>query len=494
MSRDRRGRRTTVALAVLTVLAAGLAGCGSDPASPRSTQLPPNGPTAVPRRSGPQVGVWLTTPDARLRLAPRSPVQLAPADGDPPDLVVRDSEEHQQFFGVGASLTGSSARLLRGLPARKRDAVLHSLFDPRSGIGLSVLRQPMGGNDFSRGTFSYDDVPSGETDPDLTRFSLASDGRLVVPLLRRAARINPSLAVVLSPWSAPAWMKTSGSMVGGSLEPEWTDAYARYLARAVQAYDDAGVPVHGLTVQNEPFFSPPGYAGMTLDVDQQRAVIDRLAAALSAARLAPHVWALDDNYSHAADADSLLADPTTRGQVYGVAFHCYAGDVSALADLRAQHPDVPVAVSECSGGRWSPGYASDLRWETQQLVIRGIGAGASWLAKWNLALDPDGGPTNGGCGACTGLVTIDPATGHVSRSAAYDVWGHVGRFVVPGATVVGTRASGTVQGVAFRNPDGSHVLVALNPTLFTVALRVGWHHRVFERALPSGAVATFTWR
>ena len=193
------------------------------------------------------------------------------------------------------------------------------------------------------GSYSYDDVPTGQSDPNLSRFSLGADAGTVLPLVREAAAIAPSLAVVLSPWSAPAWMKSTGALVGGTLRPEDADAYARYLAKAVQAYAAAGAPVRGLTVQNEPSYSPPGYAGMTLDQGQQRSLlVDRLPAALRAAGVSPHVWALDDNFDRWPQADALLSDPAVRAAVTGVAFHCYSGDVSALRELR---PGTPASRS-----------------------------------------------------------------------------------------------------------------------------------------------------
>ncbi len=439
---------------------------------------------------------WVTTADGGSRLARQEPVPLTSGDSVQPDIVVDDSRPYQQFFGVGASITGSSAVLLDTVSPDSRSRVMRTMFGRSDGIGLSVLRQPLGANDFSAGDFSYDDVPSGQTDPGLDHFTLGPDESRVLPLLREAAAVNPSLAVVLSPWSAPAWMKTSGSLTGGSLRPEYEDAYARYLVASVKAYQDGGVPVHGLTVQNEPSYSPPGYAGMTLDVSQQRRIVDdHLAPALAQAGVSPHVWALDDNFERWQDADGLLSDPTTRSHVYGVAFHCYKGDVSALREIRRRHPGTPVAVSECSGGSWSPSFGADLRYEASTLLVGAIRNGASWLSKWNLVLDPNGGPQNGGCPNCRGLVTLDPSTGKVEQTAAYYAWGHVGRFVTPGARVVGAtpRPGSPVRSVAFRNPDGSHVLVAFNAGRSARRIDVAWGRRTFGYRVDPGALVTFTW-
>ncbi|MGZ4503099.1 MAG: glycoside hydrolase family 30 protein [Nocardioidaceae bacterium] len=494
----RRALVVGVALGVTAACGGSPAGAPHGPSTRPPTSASPlkDSPSPLPRTRPRHAEAWVTTADGRLRLSHRPALPFGSPASPGLDIHVHDGQRHQHFFGVGAALTGASASLLRALPAPARRRAMDDLFDRHSGIGLSVLRQPLGASDFSRGSYSYDDVPQGQSDPGLTRFSLGRDATEVAPLVRAAARTNPSLAVVLSSWSAPAWMKTSDSLVGGTLDSRDADAYARYLVRSVQAYDALGVPVHGLTIQNEPSFSPPGYAGMLLSVDPQRDLIDHhLAPALAAAGLAPHVWALDDNFDQWRQADALLSDPTTRSHVYGTAFHCYRGSVSALRRLRARHPGLPVAISECSGGAWSPGFGSDLRYEADTMLVHGIRDGAAWLAKWNAALDPSGGPTNGGCQNCRGLLTVDPRTHTVRRGAAYFALGHVGRFVTPGAQVVGSTTHGghSVESVAFRNPDGSHALVVFNGAQARRSFRVDWHGRAFRAGLPAGALATYTW-
>jgi glucosylceramidase len=481
-------RQMLVVLAVLCLLTS-VACTGGRPEPHRSRG--PSSTTAVRL-----VHTWLTTADGRTTLSRRPDVSFSTEPVHGPDVLIDDARRYQHFYGTGASITGASATLLDQLRGPGRKRVMSDLFSPQHGIGLSVLRQPLGANDFSRGSYSYDDTRSAKIDPGLAKFSLGSDAAHVLPLVREAISLNPSLAVVASPWTAPGWMKTSGSLVGGTLAPEHAEDYARYLVRTLQAYAAAGVPVHALTVQNEPSYSPPHYAGMTLDVEQQRDLIDNhLAPALAAAGLHTQVWALDDNFDRWQDADALLSSPTTRSHVYGVAFHCYRGAVSALDELRRRHQDVPVAISECSGGDWSTGFAQELRFDAQTLLVRGIRNGASWVVKWNVALDPAGGPTNGGCQNCNGLVTIDPRTGAVQRSPAFYAWGQVGRFVTPGAQVVGSTSHGrgSIETVAFVNPDGSHVVLAFNSGGAKRTFHVTTHGRSFGTSLPPGALATYTW-
>lgn len=487
----RDGRRRLLPAAVLVSLVViSLAACTGGGHAPET----PASPTATTPAN--RVHVWLTTADQRALLSSEPSVGPAGVQAGGLRVFVDESRHYQQLIGFGASVTGASARLLGSLSAPARDRLMTQLFGQATGIGLSVLRQPLGPNDFSADNRSYDDLPPGRIDPTLRGFSLGREASLVLPLLRQARSLNGSLYVVASPWSAPAWMKTGGAMGGGTLHRAAYGPYADYLVHALQEYAAAGVPVNGLTLQNEPSFAPGRYAGMTLDVRQQRALLDDyLTPALATAGLHPDVYALDDDFDRAADALALLADPRTRAHVAGVAFHCYRGDVSSLLTLRERFPDLRLAISECTGGQWDSDFARALRWDVHNLLIQGLRDGASWIVKWNLALDPSGGPRNGGCSNCRGMVTIDPSKGSIAYNEEYYAIGHVSRFVRPGATVVGSTTYGadSVETVAFLNPDGGHVLLAMNSSPDAKAIDVSGSGSGFGYQLPSGAVATFTW-
>ena len=441
--------------------------------------------------------MWVTTADGRSALTehPAAVMHSGSLPGADTVVSVKSRTRYQRFWGVGASMTEASATLVGALAPPARDRLMADLFGRAGGAGLSVLRQPLGANDFSPSNRSYDPASPARPDTGLRQFSLGADAGTVLPLVRQAQQLNRSLTVVVTPWSAPGWMKTSGKLVGGTLRPDMRGVYARYLVRALQAYRAAGVDVRALTLQNEPSFSPPGYPGMTLSVAGQRQLLDdHLAPALAAAGLRPAVWGLDDNYDRAGDAAALVADPVTRAHLAGVAFHCYRGDPASMRQFHDSHPDVPVAISECTSGHWENSFSTALAWDVRNLLITGIRDGASWVTKWNVALDPSGGPTNGGCGNCRGLVTVDPRTGTVTRHAGYWALGHLGRFVTPGADVISsTSRAGGIETVAFANPDGSHVLLATNAGSRPARFGVQADDRWFRSALPAGAVATFTW-
>ncbi len=440
------------------------------------------------------VQMWLTTPDQSELLSRQPDAELGDAAA-PLTVTVDDRLELQRMVGFGASFTESAAVVVHDrLHRPQRDGLMRRLFDPETGIGLSLLRQPMGATDFALDNYTYDDASYG--DPSLAAFSVARDDAAVVPLVRQARHLNPRLDVIATPWSPPAWMKSSRSLIGGTLEPAAYDAYARYFVRFVQEYAARGIPVSAVTVQNEPHFSPAGYPGMVLEPAQEAEFVGRhLGPALSAAGTGTRILAFDGNWDGAGRALAVLDDPVARRFVAGAAFHCYAGDPSQQEEVHERHPDKAIYLTECSGGGWSTDFAANLRWGVHTLVIEAIRHWASAVVMWNIALDQDAGPTNGGCQDCRGVVTVDTVTGEVGYNVEYYVLGHASKFVAPGAVRLPSTSfgAGSIETVAFRNPDGSHALIALNSSEEPRSFGVRCPDRSFRSHLPPGAVATFSW-
>lgn len=399
------------------------------------------------------------------------------------------------MVGIGASFTESAAVLVHDrLAVAERDELMRRLFDPDAGIGLSLLRQPMGASDFALDNYTYDDVPDG--DPTLTAFSVARDDAAVIPLLVQARRLNPRLGVMATPWSPPAWMKSSRSLIGGTLEPQAYAPYARYFVRFVEEYAARGIPVSAVTVQNEPHYSPANYPGMLLTPSQEAQFVGRhLGPALAAAGAGTRILAFDGNWAGAARALEVLADPVARPFLAGTAFHCYAGDPSRQDEVHDRHPDKAIYLTECSGGGWSPDFATNLRWGVHTLIIEAVRHWANAVVLWNIALDQHAGPTNGGCQDCRGVVTVDTATGGVRYNVEFYVLGHVSKFVAPGAVRVASTSDGNggIETVAFRNPDGAHALIVLNSPGKARTVGVRCSGRSFRFHLPAGAVATLRW-
>jgi glucosylceramidase len=466
--------------------------------------------TASPAAASHAPRAWMTTGDQTNLLTEQPRNAIAPPVAGAPTITVDPSHTFQRMEGFGASITDSSATLLAA--SSQRHAIMRDLFDPRRGIGLSYLRQPIGASDFVAGPhYTYDDLPAGETDYGMQRFSIAHDRAAILPLLREALDLNPRLKVMGTPWSPPAWMKTNGSLIGGRFlaDPRVYEAYARYFVRFVQEYARAGVPLDALTLQNEPQNrTPSGYPGMDFRDDEEARLVEAVGPALRRAGLRTKLLGYDHNWSlHPNDggppddpanpnyAESLLDSPAARW-LAGTAFHCYSGDPDSQSDLHDAHPDKDIYFTECSGIESSnpaTTFPDTLHWHTRFLTVGAVRNWAKTVITWNLALDPEGDPHNGGCDTCTGVVTIDPATGRATRTADYYVLGHVTRFVKPGAVRIGSTVADTIWDVAFRNPDGSLALLVVNDDWGTGSKRfnVRLGRRAFSYELPAGAVATF---
>ncbi len=429
----------------------------------------------------PGVNVWLTTPD-QTNLLTQQPEVAFGTSGSGAVITVNPDETYQSMVGFGASFTDASAYVVANSSARA--TVMNKLFDPNAGIGLDFLRQPLGASDFSRSFYTYDDG-SG--------FSIAKDQDYILPMLKQAKSLNPAVTFMGTPWSAPASMKTPAKLVGGTLTAGKVDDYADYLVKTVQAYQDAGIPLSYLSVQNEPEFQPPGYPGMKMSADLESKVINAVAPKLSAAGLKTKILGYDHNWSDPAYPEAVLA--ATGSNVAGSAFHCYKGDPTGQSTVHDAYPNKDIFFTECSGTEsadTSKSFGDGLWWSGRNLAVGAIRNWARSVSIWNIALDAAHGPVKGSCTNCTGLVTVDGSK--VTYNAAYYVLGHLSKFVKPGAVRIDStsQAQGKIENVAFKNPDGSIVLVAVN-TGGTQKFQVSYQGKSFGYQMPAGSMATFTW-
>ncbi|MDQ1484544.1 MAG: glucosylceramidase, partial [Actinomycetota bacterium] len=465
--------------------------------------------------------VWITTPDKAYLLTDAGTVNFSSATPTAPTVTVDPTRTFQTMTGFGGSITDSSASVLYQLSDATRAATMRDLFDPVAGDGLSFLRQPIGASDFVVGAaYTYDDIPAGQTDYSQAHFTVAHDQPQILPLLRQAKALNPRLTVMATPWSPPAWMKTGGSLVGGRLidDPRIYRSYALYLVKFVQAYRAAGVPIDLLSVQNEPQNrTPNAYPGTDLSAAQEEKVIAVLGPMLREQGLRTKILAYDHNWSeHPNDIASSPPDEVSDANNYpqevlasaagrwvaGTAYHCYYGDPSAMTALHQQFPKKDIYFTECSGsqsGNPANTFSDTLKWHARNLTIGTPRNWAKSVVNWNLALDQNGGPHNGGCGTCTGIITVG-SDGTVTRNAEYYNLGHLSRFVQPGAVHIASTSFGTtgwngqIMDVAFRNPDGSTVLVAHNENDNPSTFSVTENGQSFDYTLPGGALATFVWQ
>jgi glucosylceramidase len=455
----------------------------------------------VPESTPSSVQVFETTGDRTELLQQQQPVALRPGNAASGIVINIDAtKQYQLIDGFGGSFSDSSAWLIwNKLTSAQQTALMQQLFSRADGIGLSFLRQPMGASDFSAsGNYSYDDMPSGQTDPDLAHFSIAHDNSYVIPLLQRALAINPAAKVVAVPWSPPAWMKTMANMNGGRIEPQYYPALAQYFVRYVQAYRRAGIPTYALSVQNEPLYSTTAYPTTYIPAEDEGLFIANfLGPALSQANLGDvKIFAYEHNWDTAAYAMSILAGPAAPF-VAGTSFHCYAGDPSVQSTVKTAYPTKDIWFTECSGIT-STTFANDLVWNAEHLLI---GATRNWarsISLWNLALDQNSGPKNGSCTNCRGIVTIDDGVSpaNVTFNVEYYTLGHLSKFVVFGAHRIESNTFGprSIEDVAFQNPDGSIVLLVLNSSSGSTIFTANFNGRAFTYSLPAGALATFVWK
>lgn len=456
------------------------------------------GAGAPPAAAATTVSVWETTADQSHLLTPTASAAFNAGGGSASQTITVDpTTSYQSMTGFGASFTDSSAWLVANSPLRNQ--IMTKLFDPSQGIGMDFLRQPIGASDFSLSTYSYDDMPSGQTDPSLSHFSISHDNAYIIPILKQALQLNPSVTVMGTPWSPPGWMKSSGSMVGGSLNSSNYQAFANYLVKFAQAYQAAGVPVSLLTPQNEPEYSPSNYPGSTFTSSQETSLIaNNLGPAMASSGLSTKIIGYDHNWNDPSFPETILGNSTASQYTAGTAWHCYSGDPSAQSTVHNAYPGKDTYFTECSGSQSSNTantFADSLDWQTENLIIGATRNWAKTVATWNVALDPSGGPSMN-CTTCTAAVTVNNSNGTASYNAEYYVLGQASKFVKPGAVRINsnTFGSGNIEDVAFRNPDGSNALIVLNAdTANSHSFNVSENGQAFTYTLPARAVATFTW-
>ncbi|MDA0160457.1 discoidin domain-containing protein [Solirubrobacter ginsenosidimutans] len=439
----------------------------------------------------------MTDLNTAQRLTPQ-PVQGWASGAGPTGstVVVDPTRRYQTMTGFGASMTDTSAWVLTNkLSDAARRQTMTELFSADHGIGLSMLRQPMGASDFAvNGSYSYDDMPAGQTDPNLAAFSIDHDKAYIIPRLRQALAINPKLTMMANPWSAPGWMKTSDSMITGSLKPEFYDAYARYFVKFLKGYRAAGLPTDFISVQNEPLYEPGDYPGMSVPASASAAFIgSNLGPAVAKSGMNTQILAYDHNWDVPAYPEEIYHDAAAARYVPGTAWHCYGGDVTAQTVSHNDYPHAQAFLTECSGGTWQGGTAAAF----EQSMALAIGVPRNWgqsVVLWNLALDQRNGPTNGGCQTCRGVVTVND-DGTVTKEVEYYALGHASKFLRPGAVRIASSvpADAPVSNVAYQNRDGSQVLVAYNGTGTEqhFSVQVGTRH--VSETLAAGAAATYRW-
>jgi glucosylceramidase len=461
---------------------------GSDTAPPPSN--PPTSPPPAPITS--DVALWLTRADQSVRFQKQgTTIGFTTTANGNPTISVDTTQTYQTIDGFGFCLTGGSATLINRLPVGEKDALLKELFLADSTfIGTSYLRVSIGASDLSASSFTYNDLSAGQTDTAMQYFNLDPDRADVIPVLKQILALSPQIKILGSPWSAPTWMKTNGSFIGGSLKPEYYGAYARYFVKYIQSMKTEGIRIDAITLQNEPM-NPHNNPSMLMTAAEQAAFVkNNLGPAFAAAGLDTKIIVFDHNCDTPEYPRNVLSDADAAKYIDGSAFHLYAGDIRAMSQVHSFYPSKNIYFTE----QWVGGpsnFGGDLNWHVKNLII---GATRNWsrnVLEWNLAADDGYQPhTPGGCSNCLGAITIG---GIVSRNVAYYIIAHASKFVRPGSIRIGSNEIGTLPNVAFKTPGGKKVLIVLNDGSSTQNFNIQFNGKIAAVSLDKGSVGTFIW-
>ncbi|NMN39418.1 glycoside hydrolase family 30 protein [Pedobacter sp. SG918] len=439
--------------------------------------------------------MWLTKADRTALFTRQSTgLSLVNAKNKQPTIFVNDKETFQSIDGFGFALTGGSAQHIIKMSAPARAALLKELFaTDGNNIGVSYIRLSIGASDLNEKVFSYNDLPEGQTDLTQAKFDLGPDKMDVIPVMKEILAINPKLKIMGSPWSPPLWMKTTYDARGGMLKPEYYDAYSRYFVRYVQEMQREGIPIDAITVQNEPLHPGNNPSLFMAAPDQALFVKKFLGPAFAKANIKTKIIVYDHNADRPDYPISILDDPEAKKYIDGSAFHLYGGKIEALTDVHNAHPDKNIYFSEQMVVESPDAATINIVNPVKRLII---GATRNWsknVLEWNLAADPENKPytDRGGCSMCQGAVTI--SGDKYSRNLAYFSIAHASKFVRPGSVRIASNELDGLANVAFKTPDGKHVLIVANTGKEAAAFNISQNGKTYAAALDKGAVATYIW-
>lgn len=426
-------------------------------------------------------------------------------------ICVDENNTYQQMDGFGASMTEASAYLVQTkLTQTARAELMNKLFDKDDGIGLSMLRQTIGASDHCVAPYNFDPLPDTDS---LPNFDFSPELTYIFPALQQALAVDPGrIKIICSSWTPPGWMKENNSDLGtangirGSLKADKYQAYANYLLKFVQNYESRGVPIYAITPTNEPDFASNIWPALPMYSSEQINLISNyLNPTFKNNNMNTKIICWDHsytttNYANGKFAYDVLGSSSAYATTDGSAWHWYEGNEEVMSLVHKEFPAKDVWFTEGSGGEWEfPKWRTAFLNQTQCV----INIARNWsksIIFWNIALDENGGPDyyydvyRGSDSTNRGLVTIDKDTGDISYNVDYYTLGHVSKFVEPGAyRIDSTSLQNDVETVAFKNPDGSKVLVMSNRTAAQKDVKVRWGSQAFTYQLPAEAAVTFKW-
>ncbi|HEY0529536.1 MAG TPA: glycoside hydrolase family 30 protein, partial [Gemmatimonadaceae bacterium] len=424
---------------------------------------------------GRQIAVYTTANNTNLRITPTETLTFK-SMGQPLEtqlcVFVDPAKRAQTMVGIGGALTDASAETFAKLPAPKQREILDAYYDPTKGIGYTLGRTNIHSCDFSSDSYTY--VKEG--DKALTSFSVDHDRRYRIPFIKQArATARGNLNLFASPWSPPAFMKTNNDMLhGGKLKPDSYQAWANYYTKFIRAYEKEGVPIWGISVQNEPMATQRWESCIYSAEDERDFLKNYLGPTMRRAGLGDRkIIAWDHNrdliYQR---ASTILADPKAAQYVWGIGYHWYepwSGGDQMFDNVKLVHETFPDKKLIFTEGCVDTFKAEDLHnWRLGEAygrsMINDFNDGAVGWTDWNVLLDEQGGPNHVG-NFCFAPVHADTKTGEIIYTNSYYYIGHFSKFIRPGARRIAAAPSrSALLSTAFVNPDGKMSVVVMNRT------------------------------
>jgi len=431
---------------------------------------------------------WMTTGDKSKLLQQQGTVSFGANSGSNPSTVtVTPGTTYQSVDALGFCLTEGSAEVINGLSSTTQNTLLTELFS-QSGIGISAIRISIGASDLSSSDYTYDESPG---DVNMNNFSLAGpDLTYLIPIIKKALAINPNIKILATPWTAPTWMKTNSTWVGGSLNTAYYAAYARYFVKYIQAMQAQGISIWAITPQNEPL-NPNNNPSMSMSSTEEKNFINNnLGPALASAGLGGvRIIAYDHNCDNTAYPIDVC---NNSSYVDGAAFHLYAGSISAMTTVKNSTGKNVYFTEQFTSSTGS--FSGDFGWHIQNVVNGSVNNWSKSVFEWNLANNTSMGPhTSGGCTTCLGAYTINSSTSY-TRNVAYYIIGQLSKFVRPGALRIASSSSSSGLSVsAFKNPDGSIATLVYNSGASATSMKLVSGTQALTYSIPAASAVTFVW-
>ena len=448
--------------------------------------------TATMNPSG-DVTYWLTLGDQSVLLQKQNISMSFDTRSNSYSFIdVDSSQTFQTVDGFGFTLTGGSAHVISQMDPNSKMSLLNELFGQgATSIGVSYLRLSIGSSDLNASVFSYDDLPAGQTDPNLDHFNFGPDSTGLIGLLKQILLINPAIKIVAAPWSAPPWMKDNGSSAGGSLLSAYYKVYANYFVRYIQQMKLQGISIDAITPQNEPL-NPNNNPSMVMQAGDQAIFIKNyLGPAFQASGITTKIIVYDHNCNRPDYPDSILSDSQANPFVNGSAFHLYEGSITALSQIHNLFPDKQLYFTEQYTASTGV-FGGDLQWHINNVIIGSMRNWSRNALEWNLANDASYGPhTPGGCTTCKGALTITGSS--IQRNVAYYIIAHASKFIPAGSVRIASTVTSTLQTAAFVTPGGKKVMIVENNSASSQMFNIRYHEKWVTPTLPAGASATYVW-